>query len=320
MLKYYSLLKKNTVLTGCVSFTLMMAFSNQSFAMICQNIQSGVTFSSGTQSFRVILKPKVSPGDAITVFDLSDFVRCMNEDPSGNNYDYVKLRAGSGFPHNFGAKTNGRLEYNNYTYPSPLTQDTYYYSVYQYGMWQHLPLKLSLYPELGAFGKLINAGELIAVLNIQKESTYGQDAGISHFTWKFFADKDVYLQTGTCSVSSHNVQVNLSDYPASPMPIPLTIRCNEPRQVSYTLSGKIDKNKNTIFSNMLTSGAQGVGIQLLDSSGMAVPAGQKQSLGWVRPSTPTNIGLRAAYALTNGQNPPTPGRVQSLVDVTFEYN
>lgn len=311
-----------TALRGCILFVLMMAFSGESFAMICMNNTGGTFDGNGSQSFRIRLSPEVKPNQPISVLNVADFVKCMNQDYSGgNNYDYVKLTSGSGFAQSIESKTYGRIIYYGREYQSPITGNgTVYYSVYLPGTWQGIPAQLILYPEPGVFGKLIHAGELVAILNVQKEATYGQDAGISNFTWRFYSDTDVYVQTGTCSVSSHNVQVTLSDYPAGPVPVPLTVQCNESRQVSYTLSGKTDRNNNSIFSNTLANGAGGVGIQLLDSAGNAVAAGQKKYLGQVGPSTSLNIGLRASYALTNGQTPPTPGRVQALVDVTFEYN
>ncbi|EHM5906275.1 F1C fimbrial protein subunit FocH, partial [Escherichia coli] len=144
-----------------------------------------------------------------------------------------------------------------------------------------------------------------------------QEAGERNFTWRFYATNDVYIQTGTCRVSSNNVKVDLPSYPGGPVTVPLTVRCDQTQSVSYTLSGSVTGSGNTVFANTATSGAGGVGVQLSDNAGL-VPAGQPRSLGQVG-SSPVSLGLKASYALT-GQASPTPGAVQSVINVTFSYN
>ncbi|HAX9280880.1 TPA: fimbrial protein, partial [Escherichia coli] len=101
-----------------------------------------------------------------------------------------------------------------------------------------------------------------------------------NFTWRFYATNDVYIQTGTCRVSSNNVKVDLPSYPGGPVTVPLTVRCDQTQSVSYTLSGSVTGSGNTVFANTATSGAGGVGVQLSDNAG-PVPAGQPRSLGQV---------------------------------------
>ncbi|HGE4354190.1 TPA: F1C fimbrial protein subunit FocH, partial [Escherichia coli] len=157
----------------------------------------------------------------------------------------------------------------------------------------------------------------VATVYVNKFSTMGQEAGERNFTWRFYATNDVYIQTGTCRVSSNNVKVDLPSYPGGPVTVPLTVRCDQTQSVSYTLSGSVTGSGNTVFANTATSGAGGVGVQLSDNAG-PVPAGQPRSLGQVG-SSPVSLGLKASYALT-GQASPTPGAVQSVINVTFSYN
>lgn len=322
MRKYYPLFKKSTVLEGCVLFTFIMAYSQPSFALLCRNNQTGQVFNSGDTSFRVNVSPVVQYDKSISVLDLSQLVSCQNEDSTGQNYDYLKILKGSGFSPSLDTKTYGRLDFTSrptgYARQLPLQFDLQVTEAfYQYGVWKPFPAKLYLYPEPGVFGKVINNGDLLATLYVNKFSTKGQEAGERNFTWRFYATNDVYIQTGTCRVSSNNVKVDLPSYPGGPVTVPLTVRCDQTQSVSYTLSGSVTGSGNTVFANTATSGAGGVGVQLSDNAGL-VPAGQPRSLGQVG-SSPVSLGLKASYALT-GQASPTPGAVQSVINVTFSYN
>ncbi|HFI4354899.1 TPA: S-fimbrial adhesin minor pilin SfaH [Escherichia coli] len=322
MRKYYPLFKKSTVLKGCVLFTFIMAYSQPSFALLCRNNQTGQEFNSGDTSFRVNVSPVVQYDKSISVLDLSQLVSCQNEDSTGQNYDYLKILKGSGFSPALDTKTYGRLDFTSrptgYARQLPLQFDLQVTEAfYQYGVWKPFPAKLYLYPEPGVFGKVINNGDLLATLYVNKFSTKGQEAGERNFTWRFYATNDVYIQTGTCRVSSNNVKVDLPSYPGGPVTVPLTVRCDQTQSVSYTLSGPVTGSGNTVFANTAASGAGGVGVQLSDKAG-PVPAGQPRSLGQVG-SSPVSLGLKASYALT-GQASLTPGAVQSVINVTFSYN
>ncbi|HHV0983789.1 TPA: S-fimbrial adhesin minor pilin SfaH [Escherichia coli] len=322
MRKYYPLFKKSTVLKGGVLFTLIMAYSQPSFALLCRNNQTGQVFNSGDTSFRVNVSPVVQYDKSISVLDLSQLVSCQNEDSTGQNYDYLRILKGSGFSPALDTKTYGRLDFTSrptgYARQLPLQFDLQVTEAfYQYGVWKPFPAKLYLYPAPGVFGKVINNGDLLATLYVNKFSTKGQEAGERNFTWRFYATHDVYIQTGTCRVSSNNVKVDLPSYPGGPVTVPLTVRCDQTQSVSYTLSGPVTGSGNTVFANTAASGSGGVGIQLSDNVG-PVPAGQPRSLGQVG-SSPVSLGLKASYALT-GQASPTPGAVQSVINVTFSYN
>ncbi|OAO39501.1 S-fimbrial adhesin minor pilin SfaH [Escherichia coli] len=322
MRKYYPLFKKSTVLEGCVLFTFIMAYSQPSFALLCRNHQTGQVFNSGDTSFRVNVSPVVQYDKSISVLDLSQLVSCQNEDSTGQNYDYLKILKGSGFSPALDTKTYGRLDFTSrptgYARQLPLQFDLQVTEAfYQYGVWKPFPAKLYLYPEPGVLGKVINNGDLLATLYVNKFSTKGQEAGERNFTWRFYVTNDVYIQTGTCRVSSNNVKVDLPSYPGGPVTVPLTVRCDQTQSVSYTLSGPVTGSGNTVFANTAASGSGGVGIQLSDNVG-PVPAGQPRSLGQVG-SSPVSLGLKASYALT-GQASPTPGAVQSVINVTFSYN
>ncbi|HCL8882064.1 TPA: S-fimbrial adhesin minor pilin SfaH, partial [Escherichia coli] len=300
MRKYYPPFKKSTVLKGGVLFTLIMAYSQPSFALLCRNNQTGQVFNSGDTSFRVNVSPVVQYDKSISVLDLSQLVSCQNEDSTGQNYDYLKILKGSGFSPALDTKTYGRLDFTSrptgYARQLPLQFDLQVTEAfYQYGVWKPFPAKLYLYPEPGVLGKVINNGDLLATLYVNKFSTKGQEAGERNFTWRFYATNDVYIQTGTCRVSSNNVKVDLPSYPGGPVTVPLTVRCDQTQSVSYTLSGPVTGSGNTVFANTAASGSGGVGIQLSDNVG-PVPAGQPRSLGQVG-SSPVSLGLKASYAL-----------------------
>ncbi|HBU7939055.1 TPA: S-fimbrial adhesin minor pilin SfaH, partial [Escherichia coli] len=297
MRKYYPPFKKSTVLKGGVLFTLIMAYSQPSFALLCRNNQTGQVFNSGDTSFRVNVSPVVQYDKSISVLDLSQLVSCQNEDSTGQNYDYLKILKGSGFSPALDTKTYGRLDFTSrptgYARQLPLQFDLQVTEAfYQYGVWKPFPAKLYLYPEPGVLGKVINNGDLLATLYVNKFSTKGQEAGERNFTWRFYATNDVYIQTGTCRVSSNNVKVDLPSYPGGPVTVPLTVRCDQTQSVSYTLSGPVTGSGNTVFANTAASGSGGVGIQLSDNVG-PVPAGQPRSLGQVG-SSPVSLGLKAS--------------------------
>ncbi|HBC6748855.1 TPA: S-fimbrial adhesin minor pilin SfaH, partial [Escherichia coli] len=292
MRKYYPPFKKSTVLKGGVLFTLIMAYSQPSFALLCRNNQTGQVFNSGDTSFRVNVSPVVQYDKSISVLDLSQLVSCQNEDSTGQNYDYLKILKGSGFSPALDTKTYGRLDFTSrptgYARQLPLQFDLQVTEAfYQYGVWKPFPAKLYLYPEPGVLGKVINNGDLLATLYVNKFSTKGQEAGERNFTWRFYATNDVYIQTGTCRVSSNNVKVDLPSYPGGPVTVPLTVRCDQTQSVSYTLSGPVTGSGNTVFANTAASGSGGVGIQLSDNVG-PVPAGQPRSLGQVG-SSPVSL-------------------------------
>ncbi|HAI1124080.1 TPA: S-fimbrial adhesin minor pilin SfaH, partial [Escherichia coli] len=277
-----------------------MAYSQPSFALLCRNNQTGQVFNSGDTSFRVNVSPVVQYDKSISVLDLSQLVSCQNEDSTGQNYDYLKILKGSGFSPALDTKTYGRLDFTSrptgYARQLPLQFDLQVTEAfYQYGVWKPFPAKLYLYPEPGVLGKVINNGDLLATLYVNKFSTKGQEAGERNFTWRFYATNDVYIQTGTCRVSSNNVKVDLPSYPGGPVTVPLTVRCDQTQSVSYTLSGPVTGSGNTVFANTAASGSGGVGIQLSDNVG-PVPAGQPRSLGQVG-SSPVSLGLKASYAL-----------------------
>ncbi|MCV5466231.1 F1C fimbrial protein subunit FocH, partial [Escherichia coli] len=113
--------------------------SQPSFALLCRNNQTGQTFQSGDSRFNITLSPTVQYDKAITVLDLNQLVLCQNEDASGQNYDYLRVRQGTGFSPSLDAKTYGRLDFTNrlsgYSQTLPLQQDTKPTEAYwQYGV------------------------------------------------------------------------------------------------------------------------------------------------------------------------------------------
>lgn len=97
--------------------------------------------------------------------------------------------------------------------------------------------------------------------------------------------------------------------------MPLTVHCPKQKfNLAFTLTGATDVN-STIFQNIASNGAQGIGIQILRNN-VPVSANSSNSLGSVG-ATPVSLGLSAKYALTSGQV--TTGLVKSVIDVTFTY-
>uniref|UniRef100_UPI0025EC9859 fimbrial protein n=1 Tax=Tatumella sp. UBA2305 TaxID=1947647 RepID=UPI0025EC9859 len=159
---------------------------------------------------------------------------------------------------------------------------------------------------------VITSGSLIARLVLHQTNNFGDSAS---YVWSIYANNDVVVPTGGCDVSSRDVTVTLPNYPGT-QTIPLTVHCAATKALSYYLSGTTTDTASTIFTNTSsTSPAQGVGVQLSNSSGV-LATNQNVSLGNVGTS-PVSLGLTASYARTSGQV--VAGNVQSIVGVTFVY-
>lgn len=175
-----------------------------------------------------------------------------------------------------------------------------------------LPLRMYLTATGTAGGVVINAGELIARLNMHKVASNGNP---KDFTWNIYANNNVVIPTGGCDVSTRDVTVTLPDYPGT-MAVPVTIHCAQNQNIAYYLTGTTADRSNSIFRNTASaSPAQGIGVQIT-RNGTVVPANRNVSLGKVGTS-PVNLGLTATYARTS--DPITAGNVQSIIGVTFVY-
>lgn len=175
-----------------------------------------------------------------------------------------------------------------------------------------LPLRMYLTATGTASGVVINAGELIARLNMHKVAS---DGNPRDFTWNIYANNNVVVPTGGCDVSTRDVIVTLPDYPGT-MAVPVTIHCAQNQNIAYYLTGTTADTSNSIFRNTASaSPAQGIGVQMV-RNGTVIPANRNVSLGKVGTSS-VNLGLTATYARTSGKV--TAGNVQSIIGVTFVY-
>lgn len=290
---------------------LLMGWSLDAAAFSCQVPDTGQTMDSGSANIYVNLAPSIGVGQNLVV-DLSSSIFCRNDDGSESNQliDYINLTNGTAFGGALAAFT-GSIYWNTNSYPLPLNSSSSKYIVTD-NNYLGLPLRMYLTATGTAGGVVINAGELIARLNMHKVASNGNP---KDFTWNIYANNNVVIPTGGCDVSTRDVTVTLPDYPGT-MAVPVTIHCAQNQNIAYYLTGTTADRSNSIFRNTASaSPAQGIGVQIT-RNGTVVPANRNVSLGKVSTS-PVNLGLTATYARTS--DPITAGNVQSIIGVTFVY-
>lgn len=288
---------------------LLMGWSLDAAAFSCQVPDTGQTMDSGSANVYVNLTPSIGVGQNLVV-DLSSSIICRNDDFSNQLIDYINLTNGTAFGGALAAFT-GSIYWNTNSYPLPLNSSSSIYIVTD-NNYRGLPLRMYLTATGAAGGVVINAGELIARLNMHKVAS---DGNPKDFTWNIYANNNVVVPTGGCDVSTRHVSVTLPDYPGT-MAVPVTIYCAQNQNIAYYLTGTTADRSNSIFRNTASvSPAQGIGVQIT-RNGTVVPANRNVSLGKVSTS-PVNLGLTATYARTS--DPITAGNVQSIIGVTFVY-
>ncbi len=289
-----------------VIVSLLIPFSAQAFT--CQANGTSIS-TSGSVNVYVNLQPTLQTNQNLVV-NLGDSIKCKNDLPS---YYKDPIRIGASSVYN-GVLNNftGSIGYYGTTYPFPTTSATAWVQ-HTWGSYQPWQAILYLTATGAAGGVVIQQGTLFATLRLEKsesETTVSQT-----IVWNLYANNTVTVPTGGCDVSSRSVTVSLPDYPGSSS-VPLTVHCASTKALSYYLSGTTADTASTIFTNTSSaSPAQGVGVQLSNSSGV-LATNQTVSLGNVG-TTPVSLGLTASYARTSGQV--VAGNVQSIVGVTFVY-
>lgn len=309
--------------TGLVSQITQAALNPTNYFQ-CQVSSTGQILSENTSAsaaVRVNLTPQLLAGQNLVV-DLTNEILCRNNTvettASGGTSQWgvnTQLTSGSTFS---GALANftGSVFWRKETSPLPLTGTTFLYAV-ESKSYSSLPLKLYLSPIGAAGGVVINAGTLIATLNMSAYTT-NPNRPTANFTWNIYANNNVVIPTGGCDVSARDVTVNLPEYPGAATPVPLTVHCATSQAISYYLTGTTSSGNSTIFTNTAASAvaASGVGVQLM-RSGVALATNQNVSLGTIG-TAPVSLGLTANYARTSGQV--KAGSVRSIIGVTFIYD
>ncbi|WP_072009589.1 fimbrial protein [Raoultella planticola] len=307
-------------LSYCRSYILfafiLLVFSSESQALVCRDNRTGDTFGPGTMDIFVRLPAKIEDSTFVQVIDLSQYISCANEDDTQQSADFVNLRRDSGFVPPLSEKVRGRADF--YTWigqPLPLRQDTTNLRIWQYGVWVPIPAKFYFHIKGGESGEIIKGGSLVAKLIMHKESTIPG----AEFTWDWniYSLNPVHVDN-VCNVSSPHSDVTLPPYPGGPVAIPLSISCRSPKHVRYSLSGTTVDNGKIFMNTASATPASGVGIQISDRSGPLV-AGNKVDLGRTSNTLPVELGLKASYATINGEKLGA-GKVQSIINVTFEYD
>lgn len=288
---------------------LLIGWSLGAAAFTCKVVNSGQTLPAGSASVYVALNPSIGVGQNLIV-DLSSSIDCKNDDLSNSIIDYVNLTSGTAFGGALAAFT-GSIYWDKNSYPLPMNNDSSVYSI-THKDYRGLPLRMYLTATGTASGVVINAGELIARLNMHKVAS---DGNPRDFTWNIYANNNVVVPTGGCDVSTRDVIVTLPDYPGT-MAVPVTIHCAQNQNIAYYLTGTTADTSNSIFRNTASaSPAQGIGVQMV-RNGTVIPANRNVSLGKVGTSS-VNLGLTATYARTSGKV--TAGNVQSIIGVAFVY-
>ncbi len=288
---------------------LLTGYSLTAGAFTCQVVGTGQILGSGSANVHVNLQPSLGIGENL-IIDLSAAINCKNDSAGGTIIDYITLTSGSAYGGALAA-FSGSLYWAGSSYPFPLMSTSAQYII-THTTYQGLPLRLYLTATGAAGGVVINSGELFAVLRMHKVASDGYP---NDFTWNIYANNTVVVPIGGCDVSSRDVTVTLPDYPGT-VPVPLTVHCAQNQNLAYYLTGPTADAASTIFTNTASaSAAQGIGVQLSNSSGV-IATNRNVALGSVGTS-PVSLGLTATYARTSGQV--VAGNVTSVVGVTFLY-
>lgn len=299
-------------------FFSIVTYSNDIYAFQCKDTTNTLLDSNsggGNANIYVSLKPQLLPGENLVV-DIADSIVCQNTRPATRD-DYVALSTGSSYD---GVMSNfkGSVHYygNRFSFPllSPTSERNFGSAGFE--PWQ---VRIFLTPVSVASGILIKPNDLIARLVLDQR---GVNKGTAHdneqkatFTWNVYATNSVTIPTGGCTITADNVTVTLPDYPGTAN-VPVSIHCEKDEKLKFFLSGTTADTGKTIFVNQAgVSPAQGVGVQLQRNNSV-IPTNTDILIGTVGTST-VDLGLTATYARTMGQV--TAGNVQSIIDLTFEY-
>lgn len=288
---------------------LLVGYSSNANAFACVTASGAVIpIGGGSANIFVDLAPSIGIGQNLVV-DLSSQISCRNDWPDTIT-DYVSVQRGSAYG---GVLSNftGSLIYSGTSYPFPTISETRAI-IYNSKTLTPWPAVLYLTPISSAGGIAITSGSLIAILNMHQTNNEGDSYS---YIWNIYANNNVVIPTGGCDVSSRDVTVTLPDYPGT-VPVPLTVHCAQNQNLAYYLTGPTADAASTIFTNTASaSAAQGIGVQLSNSSGV-IATNRNVALGSVGTS-PVSLGLTATYARTSGQV--VAGNVTSVVGVTFLY-
>lgn len=295
----------------------LLGFSANGWAFGCWASGKFYEYTAGnaTVDIYVDVVPSTAGGKVLVV-DLGQSITCINQLPD-YRLDYVSLTSGSAYG---GALNNykGYLEYFGERYDFPLNSPTRTRAfVGRANATQRWDVKLYLTPISVAGGVTLQAGAYFATFVLKQLGTESDGTGVENliFTWRLHTKKQVVVPTGGCEVNSRNVNVMLPDYPGDSA-IPLSVKCGMRQKLSYYLSGTTVDSQRTVFKNVASkNAAQGIGIQIADSSG-AIPTNRTVSLGPVAGAY-KSLGLKASYMKTGGQG--SAGNVQAVVGVTFVY-
>lgn len=293
-------------------------YSEKTFAFICDDAAGNALDSrtgGGNASVYVNLTPQLQPGQNLVV-DITNSIGCRNTAVARRD-DYVSLLSGSTYSGVL-STFSGSLNYYGVSHPFPLTKPTAE-QLFVNSANEGWKVKLLLTPISVASGILINPGDLVATLVMFQrgadKGTVNDNEATATFTWNIYALNSVVMPTGGCTITAKNVTVTLPDYPGTAN-VPVSIHCEKDEKLKFFLNGTTVDTGKTIFVNQASvSPAQGVGVQLKRNNSV-IPTNTDVLIGTVGTST-VDLGLTATYARTSGQV--TAGNVQSIIDLTFEY-
>jgi FimH, mannose binding./Fimbrial protein. len=296
----------------------MMLYSKSVLAFKCVDAANNTlnsTSGGGVANVYANLAASLLPGQNLVV-DIGSSIGCWNTVPNGRD-DYVTLLSGSAYAGVL-ANFTGRVEYYGVSSPFPLTTATNE-QLFTNGTSEPWDVKLYLTPVSVASGVVIQQGTLIATLIMYQrgvdKGTINDNPASATFVWNVYANNDVVIPTGGCTIASNNVTVTLPDYPGT-VNVPVSINCAQNQNLKFHLNGTTVDSANTVFINRATaSAAQGVGVQLTRNN-VAIPTNTDVLLPTIGTSS-VDLGLSATYARTTDQV--TAGNVQSIIELTFEY-
>lgn len=141
----------------------------------------------------------------------------------------------------------------------------------------------------------------------------------------------ISITAAGCSVSTPTVNVNLGDfqstdfsgvgYRTNPVAVPISLQCNPGTNISAVITADSDSDttESGVIKLSATSGsASGIGIQLLNSVGGAVPLNKKITLRSPDSTGGLDFNWTANYIQTKPQVTPGTGNASATITLTYQ--
>lgn len=176
------------------------------FAYQCINTVTGAYIGSGNATIRIPIADNLKLGEDNVFGNVGDYVECWNTMPSMYT-DYLDLISVT--PSTVLAGFDSGVYVNGSRY---LSSQVNQINVFTLNDDLRHPVNIDMFftiPNKLDKDLVINAGDALMVVTLEKWSTWGSNVGNrERFIWTFVADNRVALTTGTCTVNN-NEPINI---------------------------------------------------------------------------------------------------------------